>query len=104
MVLKVKDVNRIKEKMVVGAPFIFETSVWTDALKTEKVRYNGKIKGVYPFGMEITFNHNGREQTKWMSYVDVCLAKANGCVPYITTCKTIRPCDVAIDEDGWPLF
>ena len=99
MIIKVKDLDRIKEKMFVGKQIVFKTDVWIDSLIPEAVKYTGTIKGKYPFGVEVEFNFNGKTRTRWLSYVDIVLAMANGSIPYSSSGK-LRVCEIARNENN----
>ena len=82
-----KNIETIKANMNKGDNILVDTIVWTGTTKKEIIRKKCTIKGVYPHGIVVSFIHrNWRgefEQTRWLSYVDIILAKAKGAVPFV---------------------
>ncbi len=87
--LKVKDLEGIRKGMTVGHKFTFDTAVWKETTECVVVRKHGTIKGVYPHGIVVSFKHRNwqgeMELTRWLSYVDILLARNSGQIPMATT-------------------
>lgn len=90
--LKVTDLEKVKEKFHVGDPFLFKTTVWFDINDCRCLKVKGNIKGIYPHGIIVKFRHTNckgeMELTRWLSYKDIILDRMKGNVPLATSGRT----------------
>ena len=88
MSIKKKNLETLKNKYKVGDTMTFDTVVWVTTNQREAIRVVGTIDGVYKHGIMLSFHRSNwkgdRKLTRWLSYVDIMIAKINGAVPFVS--------------------
>ena len=81
-----KDCEKLRRSFSKGENLEFETLVWVSPNERKRKRLFGKIEGVYPDGIRLSFMHSRYCGTikcfRWLSYVQILMDIQSGNVPF----------------------